>query len=372
MLAFDMREILMMKLEQNRRLRHLVFWLAWVVGFTFIKSFGESMDVYLGWFSYYLITLPIFMAHTYLVAYLLVPYFLNKRLLPLFIILFLLLFYGFSVLELILSNEFIYKWYQTGTELTDDYLAPANVIMSGLGNLYIVLVFLAARTIKEWYYAFTRSKELQHVELQQQMENAITRVQPPMLLYAIDHIDRMVAESSPHVTKAIALTSELLNEVMIYHEEKQKLFSGEIDLVRKLVMLVSLIKESKPDVEFFISGDPGKIKMPPMILFTIVDMIFRKFDGESRLPELHIEVSGYSNMITVQVLSNGSKKYEETKEDCLETLRQIEAYYKDQVSMNIESNSFGCAVMIRKTDPETDKTAYPQPDAVNTPEQVVN
>lgn len=362
----------MMKLEQNRSLRHLVFWFTWVVGFTFIKSFGESMEVYLGWFSYYLITLPIFVSHTYLVAYLLVPYFLNKRLLPIFITLFLLLFYGFSVLELILSNEFIYRWYQTGTELTDDYLAPANVIMSGLGNLYIVLVFLAARTIREWYYADTRSKELQHIELQQQMENAITRVQPPMLLYAIDHIDRMVAESSPDVTKAIALTSELLNDVMIYHEEEHKLFSGEIELVRKLVVLISLIRESKPDVEFFVSGDPGQIQMPPMILFTIVDMVFRKFDGDSTLPELHIEASAYSNMITVQVLTNGTRRHEEAREECLQTMKQIESFYKGQVSMNIESHSYGCSLIVRNNDLMTANTIHPRADVVNTPEQVIN
>lgn len=251
-LAFDMRERLIMKLETNRGLRHLVFWFIWVVGFTFIKSFGESMEVYLGWFSYYLITLPIFVAHTYLVAYFMVPLFLKKRLFPVFIGLFLIFFYGFSVLELLVSNNFIYQWYQTGSELSDDYLNPANVIMSGLGNLYIVLVFLAARTIKIWYLADARSKELQHVELQQQMENAITRVQPHMLIYAIDRIDRMVEQSSPDVTRAIAVTSELLNEVMIYNEEKQKLFSREIELVRKLVALVSLLRERKPDVEFFV------------------------------------------------------------------------------------------------------------------------
>jgi sensor histidine kinase YesM len=242
---------------------------------------------------------------------------LNKRLIPVFIGLFLLLFYGFSVVELLVSNRFIYEWYQTGTELREDYLNPANVVMSGLGNLYIVLVFLAARTIKEWYLADTWSKELQHVELQQQMENAITRVQPHMLLYALDHIDRMVEESSPDVTKAIALTSELLNEVMIYHEEKLKLFSGEILLVRKLVALVTLIRERKPDVEFFVSGDPGQIKMPPMILFTIVDMIFRKYEREDVLPELHIEVSEYSDMITVQILNSGMRKNEDTMKDCL-------------------------------------------------------
>ena len=360
-----------MKLEQQRGLRHLVFWVAWVFGFTFIKSFGESMQVYLGWFSYYLITLPIFVAHTYLVAYLLVPYFLNKRIFPVFIFLFLVLFYGFSVLELILSNEFIYKWYQTGSELREDYLRPANVIMSGLGNLYIVLVFLAARTIRNWYYADTLSKELHHTQLQQQMENALTRVQPHMLLYAINHIDRMVNESSPDVTRAIALTSELLNDVMVYHEEKNKLFSGEIELVRKLVALVTVLKESKPDVEFFVSGDPAQINMPPMILFTIVDMIFRKFENENALPELNIEASAYSNMITVQILYSGIRKHE-TTDSCLQTMQQIESCYKDQVSMSIEAHTYGCSVIIRNIESSTANTIHPRSDAINTPEQVVN
>jgi len=362
----------MIKLEQNRGLRHLVFWLIWVVGFTFIKSFGESMEVYLGWLSYYLITLPIFVAHTYLVAYLLVPWFLNKRLFAVFIGLFLVFFYGFSVLELILSNRFIFQWYPTGTVPSNDYLAPANVITSGLGNLYIVLVFLAARTIKEWYIAHSRSKELQHVELQQQMEDAITRVQPHMLLYAIDHIDRMVEESSPDVTRSIALTSELLNEVMIYHEEEHRLFSYEIALVRKLVALVSLIRERKPDVEFFISGDPGRIKMPHMILFTIVDMIFRKFQAEEVLPELHIEVSEYSDMITVQILNSGNRKQEDAIRNCLGSMQQIERFYKGQVSMSIESHHYGSSVILRNNDPSAVNTIHMQSNVINTPQKVVD
>lgn len=344
----------------------MVFWLTWVVGFTLIKSFGDSMEVYLGWFSYYLITLPIFVAHTYLVAYLLVPYFLNKRLFPFFILLFLAFFYGFSVLELLLSNEFIYKWYPMGTEIIDNYLAPANVIRSGLGNLYIVLVFLAVRTIREWYYADSRRKELQHADIKHQMENAITRVQPHMLLYAIDHIDRMVTESSPDVTKAIALTSELLNEVMIYHEEKNKLFSKEIELVRKLVALVALIRDCKPDVEFFISGDPGQIKMPPMILFTLVDLIFRKFEDEPSLPELNIEASGYSDMLTMEILFDVTRKFEETIQECLTTMRQIESFYNGEVSMKIESHHYGCSVIVSHHDGPAANTIHTRADAINT------
>jgi hypothetical protein len=312
------------------------------------------------------------MAHTYLVAYFLVPWFLNKRFLLIFIGLFLVLFYGFSVLELLVSHRFIYQWYQTGTELHDDFLAPVNVVSSGLGNLYIVLVFLAARTIREWFNAHTRSKELQHVELQQQMENAITRVQPHTLLYAMEHIERMVEESSADVTRAIAMTSELLNEVMTYHEQQNKMFSGEIVLVRKLVALVSMIREVKPDVEFFISGDPGQVKMPPMILFTIVDMIFRKMEDEDAIPELHIEVSEYSNMITVQILNSGVRKQEDAMQDCLNTLRQIEYFYKGMVSMSVESHSYGCAIIIKSRIKESANNFHPQTDVIDTAQEVTN
>lgn len=362
----------MKKLEQNRVWRHMAFWICWVLGFTFIKSFGESSEVYLGWFSYYLLTLPIFVAHTYLVAYVLIPFFFNKRWFLLFSVLFLVFFYGFSVLELLLSNEFIFTWYPTGSALTENYLRAGNVVTSGLGNLYIVLVFLAARTIREWYNADNRRKELLQTELQQQMENAITRVQPMMLLYAIDGIDLLVDESSPEVTRAIALTSELLSEVMVYNEEEPKLFNREIELVRKLVKLVSVIRQCDPDVEFFISGDPGQIKLPPMILFTLVDMIFRKFQNESRLPELNIEASGYSDMITVQLMYSGARKQDETLQDCLNTLKQLESYYHNHVSVSMESHDFGCSLILQNDRLAEGKAINRQTEVVDTPKTVVN
>jgi two-component system LytT family sensor kinase len=366
-----MRGDLMNKLEQNRTWRHLAFWVCWVVGFTFVKSFGGASEIYLGWFSYYLLTLPIFVAHTYLVAYVLIPYFLNKRWFPLFAVLFMAFFYGFSVLELIISNEFIFQWYPTGSAVTEHYLRPGNVVASGLGNLYIVLVFLAARTVRNWYHADNRRKELEQVELQQQMADAITRVQPMMLLYAIDNIDRMVDESSSEVTGAIALTSELLSEVMVYNEEDPKLFNREIELVRKLVRLVSVVRSCQPDVEFFISGDPGQITLPPMILFTLVDMIFRKFEKESALPELNIEASGYSDMITVQVMYSGTRKQDETLQDCLHTIQQLESYYNECVKITMETHAFGCSVIIRNNN-EQDKAFHTRSEVIGPTQKVID
>lgn len=356
----------MARLFSDRRGRHIFFWVCWVIGFTFIKSFGQPYQIYFGWFSYYIVTLPIFILHTYLVAYLLIPRFLNKKMWPIFVILFIIFFYGFSVAELILSNEFIFVWYSTGSEPMDQYLVTGNVIRSGLGNLYIVLVFLATRTVRNWYLADMEQKELMQAELKEQMENTITKFQPMMLLYAIDKIDEMVENSSPDVTRAIALTSELLSELMMYHDEKNQWFSREIELVKKLLVLVGLLKGKEPEVDFFISGDPGKIKLPPMILFSLVEMIFRKFENEKIVPELSIEASGFSNMITIQLMHSGKGDWGDRLEDCIQTLIQLQNFYSGKVLITHSSHSYGCSLMIRSIDGEGVKDIDRQTAVVGT------
>lgn len=338
------------QLMEKRVWRHILFWLCWVFGFTFIKSFGKPLEIYFGWFSYYVITLPIFVAHTYLIAYILIPRFFSRKLFPVFALLFLALFLGFSVLELLLSHGFIFRWAPTGSVIMDDYLAVGNVLRSGLGNLYIVLVFLAARTVRNWSLARKRQKELMQVELEDQMEETMIKVQPLMLLYAIDHIDRMVERADPNVTKAIALTSELLSEIMMYHEEGHRWISREIELVKKLISLVGLFRGNRPDVEFFISGDPGTILLPPMILFSFVDFLFRHFDRYPEIPELNIEASGFSNMISLQVLQDGSDGHQKNLEACLDAINQLQALYKGKVEISYEKHGYGCSVIIRNFD----------------------
>ncbi len=348
-----------------RSWRHIIFWVCWVVGFTFIKSFGQPYEIYFGWFSYYVVTLPIFILHTYLVAYVLIPRFLNKKQWIIFVAIFALLFYGFSVSELILSNEFIFVWYPTGSKVLEHYLDPGNVVRSGLGNLYIVLVFLASRTVRNWYLADKQQKELMQVELTQQMEDTITKVQPMMLLYAIDQIDEMVKASSPDVTRAIALTSELLSELMMYHGEKKQWFSRELELVKKLVDLVALLKGTRPEVEFFISGDPGKIDLPPMILFSLVDMVFRKFEHEDIMPELNIEASGFSNMISIQLLNSGDNDQDESLNECMQTLTQLENLYRGRVVISQTKHTYGCSLLIRSNNQQRMNDTYMEISAVD-------
>jgi hypothetical protein len=100
-------------------------------------------------------------------------------------------------------------------------------------------------------------------------------------------------------------------------------------------------------------------------------MIFRNFEEEPSLPELNIEASGFSDMITIEILFSGTRRDGETMQECLQTMQQIDSFYKDQVYINIESHSYGCSVSIRNLDLAAANTIYPRTDAINTPQEVI-
>lgn len=340
------------RLENHRGSRHILFWVSWVLGFTLVKSIGQPFEIYLGWFCYYMITLPLFMCHTYLVAYLLFPM-LGKRSQYLFFTLaFIFLLVFFSIAELILSYEFIFIWFPTGLEPLDEYFSAGVILANGLGNLYIVLMFLALRTIRNWYRADRERKELQHVSLQLELKDALTKFQPDMLLYAIEQIDRVVTDAPEKTTEAIAMTSALLSDIMNYRDKHFNLFGGEISLVHKLSRLVSTFRNERIELEFLISGDPSDIRLPSMLFFTVIDMIIRLYADKEFFPEIAVEVSSYSNMISIQIMTGEDSKGNDDYKACMNLIKQVRHSYGSMVTINIETLSYGCTLSLAGKKPQ--------------------
>ena len=80
--------------------------------------------------------------------------------------------------------------------------------------------------------------------------------------------------------------------------------------------------------------------MPPMILFSFVDLLYRAVDAPSHMPELHIELSAFANMLSIQVLHPGATGIEARVEDCLEAMGQIRMRFGEEVDIVKESHPF--------------------------------
>ncbi|MBN1132751.1 MAG: hypothetical protein JXR52_05920 [Bacteroidales bacterium] len=334
------------RINHRRFIRHALFWAVWVFGFTFVKSFGAPADIYFGWFVYYIITLPLFVIHTCLIVYWLIPFYFKNRRYPVFAFLFLVLFSTGSVLDLVVSHEFVYRYYSIGPFGNEQYLTAGNIVINGLGNLYIIVVFLAARSIRIWYLNQESEKKKFRCLLALEVNRTIAMVHPELLIYSVNNIEKLAGKSPEHATRAIALTSEILSEILFYGNERQQSIEREFSIIQKFINLLIIFRNTKPEVEFFISGDPVGIKFPPLILFSLVEMIFLQFN-KSETPEIVIEISGFSNMATIQVLHERTLETENQFNECAELLKHIGQFYPDQITVAFEHTLYGCAVVIK-------------------------
>lgn len=255
--------------------RHAFFWLTWILSFTFIKSFGASMEVYLAWFVYYIVTLPVFMGHTYLIVYWMGKKFIKGYRIVFFVILFLISIYLFSCIELIISHGFLARWFPAIFENTEPYLTTGNILISGIGNLYIVLVFIAVRLIRNWHISSEEKKNLNQLHLEDRVAEANSRIQPGLLMYASGKIEDQAEAGSENVSASIAILSDILNATMLTKDREVHRIDEEIKLLQQLTSLHALFNNAEaPKIQ--VNGDDlNNINVPVLVIFSLLEIILR-------------------------------------------------------------------------------------------------
>jgi hypothetical protein len=277
---------------RSRLTRHLLFWLAWITSFTFVKSFGAGPDVYLGWFVYYITTLPVFVLHTYLVVYWAAPRYLSGLKILLFAGLFFVFMIAFSFVEMLITVRLLSGYFPEMFSAEPLYLVPKEVLISGIGNIYVILVFAASKMIRSWHLKEQRRQELIHRNLLFERADVNAIIQPRMLLFSLDQIERHALRNPGLVPSLIIQLSELLQAVMRSGIHQQVPAEEELQNVRKLLKLYALLFNGKePVVEVFFE-EPRTQYIAQAIAFLPLEVLFRTFTwvpGERLLIEVRGE-----------------------------------------------------------------------------------
>lgn len=326
---------------ENRYLRHGIFWLAWVTGFTFVKSFGSGLETYAGWLVYYLATLPIFMLHTYLVVYWAAGKFLSGVKIILFVFVFVLLMFLFSFLEMIVTNTFLSQLFPSVFSGNPEYRDPLNVLISGIGNLYIILVFAAARMVRSWYLGERKGQELEKKQLFMERADANAGILPGMLLFSVRSIEQMGRDRPGEVAGAIAMLSELLNAVMQAHKGMVLRLDEEMKNVRNLLKLYSLLMDRDIPALKVEQCAVAVLSLPAFMIFSPLEIIIRHF---RRMPDDSIEVCiREEEMVTISWRSGAA---EDRKPDPANMTRELDMLYPGRYQVRIEERAENTALWI--------------------------
>ena len=262
---------LLIHIDKKRILLHSVFWLLWIGTFTVLQSFGYGASDYWAWLVYYLFTLPLFMVHTYAIAYWLVPkYFFEHRYLAFscWILLFLVLA---SITELLISNELVWKMVKPENIQQGNYLNWQNILINGLGNEYIVIVFLSVKVIRFWNSKMGEKAELLNRKLSTEIELLQYQSYPHFVLSVMDQLEHLALIGSPQTSEMIIRLSSLMSSTATIRKAGKILLQREIELMRRYIDIQNMSLPKGFEVNLKVNGELNSIQVPPFLFFQLVE-----------------------------------------------------------------------------------------------------
>ncbi|MBN1821842.1 MAG: histidine kinase [Prolixibacteraceae bacterium] len=252
-------------------LLHILFWGLWIISFTVIQSLGKDYNEVFIWFMYYIITLPIFVSHTYLIAYWLVPEYFLKRKFVIFTVLILALLVIFSIVELIASNELVFKVFDPSRAFSPGYLNPVNILASGVGNHYIILVFMAIKVVKSWHEAKNRKEELAQQNLETELEIYRYQLQPAFILSLVNELEQLSLENPKKLPEMIVKISDFINRLLFEAKAVLIPLETEFKLISDFLSIQELAIGKRLKNNLIVNGISSGRVIPPLLIFPFLN-----------------------------------------------------------------------------------------------------
>lgn len=259
-----------------------------------------------------------FFAYAYITIFLLIPEYLIKRKILLFVLLFLLIGIGFSALKLVVSDHIFYS-----------SISPENIQSSGMMNLrfilvntkdmsFIVALFCIIKYAKDYIYAeqIRKKLEMQHKNAQSKLLQA--QFDPHFLFNTINNLYALSLLNPLKTSEVIKRIKRVLEYII---KESQKQFVGlqeEIKLVENYIELEKLRYGNRLKIEFEKKGETGEMYIPPMILFFLVENCFKhgsSLDAGTPWIKIRVSVKNKTALLSTQNSLPGSRLKNQVEEN---------------------------------------------------------
>jgi two-component system, LytTR family, sensor kinase len=312
---------------------HALFWLMWVTSFTLLQSMGQGSSSVLYWLMYYLITLPVFIIHTYLIAYWLVPLtFMKSRLLLFSLMLFVFLIL-FSVAELVISARFVDRLFYPGKLPPPDYLNIKNIIISGIGNHYVILVFMAVKAGRAWYHAQNVEKAEQLIHLDTGFEIYLYQLQPRMMHHLMKLLGNVIKTDPQKAPDMIIRISGFLNRFLKQAAKEQTTLTEELNLAGEYLGFYAWTTGNQNEIKCTMRGDLSSIKVPAFLFLPVFDAAVNNMNEISVNCSVDTETFGQGFRLTIR-FSNLLMKNHGVHDDVDMLHRRLQRSFNGNFHMN--------------------------------------
>lgn len=145
-------------------------------------------------------------------------------------------------------------------------------------NVSIVILAFAYRLSVNWYQQEKIRKELENQRLRAELSYLKMQVNPHFLFNALNNIYSLaVIENSKRTGDSIMKLSDLMRYVLYEKEDEEHKvrLDNEIRHINSYIDLERLRHEGELYVNFSIEGEPNTCRIPPLLLFPLIENAFK-------------------------------------------------------------------------------------------------
>ena len=333
----------------KRLLLHILFWLFYVLFFGSI--YGKYGNDYKWYLFESLCMLPFVMLATYIMIYVLLPFYLRTRKLILTVL------FVIALIFIVTLGERISLRKLNDLPITADSLFGVTFLYLMLETNFMVAIAFAIKIIKKWKVQQEEKFEIEKLNLQSELNLLKTQLHPHFLFNTMNNLYALSLEESAKTSEGIVKISELLRCVLYECSEVEIDLKKEIKLIENYIDLEKMRYGNRLNLQFEVSGKTDELKIAPMLLFTFVENCFKHgSSNDPGQPYIKIKIAGKKNELLFVAENSKNGKIDNPKNaknngiGLINVQKRLNIIYAEKYNLHITDvqNKYKVSLTIRK------------------------
>jgi sensor histidine kinase YesM len=293
----------LIRLFNSRITKHVFVWMLLAVILIMFEQSGSSF-----WFSISntLILLAFFMAIVYFNIYYLIPSFLSRKSLAIYLILFTI-----SCLILTPFRTLIFYLKFSGRPAMQEEVLNDQV--STFLSIFIIgAISTLAKILSDWLRSQRKMRELQTETMQSELKFLRSQVNPHFLFNTLNSLYALTLKKSDKAPEIVIKLSEIMRYMLYECNERTVPLEKEIKYMGNYIELEKLRHGKDADISFKCEGEVKNQKIAPLIFIPFFENSFKHgISNQLKKGYVHINLQVRDNETELDISNSKAPKAEE-------------------------------------------------------------
>jgi len=221
-----------------------------------------------------------FFGYAYLTVYLLIPKFLVRRKVFVFMILFLATGLGLSLMKFVFSDFIFYHAIAPESSPVENSLSLSSLLVNTKDMTFIVAIFALVRFARDHYILESNIAELQKKSLEAELKLIEHQMDPHVIFNNFNNLYSISIYRPEHLKPTVKKLKALLHYLFTESKKQEVLLSKELEMIQNYMGMEKLRYGERLKSTFQLEGHVDGLTIAPLILYSFVENCFVHGAGE--------------------------------------------------------------------------------------------